>query len=100
MLCLSLMSIYVVFVIIAENEFYDGDCVLSIEGPAATNNNKCRLGPLPPLPKEVSSDNQTLNMSFFGRGRVVKIACFVLISLLEINIFKSCLQFKRNFKSC
>lgn len=66
-LCLSLMSIYVVFVIIAENEFYDADCVLSIEGPPATNNNKCRLGPLPPLPKEVSSDNQTLNMYFFWK---------------------------------
>ena len=59
--------IYVVFLIITENEFYDTDCVLSIDEPTATNK-KCRLGPLPPLPGEVSCDKQILNMYFWMGG--------------------------------
>ena len=54
--------IYVVFLIITENEFYEADCVLSIEEPTAATNNTGRLGPLPPLPSEVSSNKQTFNM--------------------------------------
>ncbi|KAL9959648.1 hypothetical protein ACROYT_G032988 [Oculina patagonica] len=35
------------------NEFYDADCVLTIDGQAATTTNRMsRLGPLPPLPTE------------------------------------------------
>lgn len=73
-----------VFLIITDNEFYDADCVLSIEGQ--TNTRMSRLGSLPPLPTEVSSDKQTLNMSSFffllGGG---ELTCLVLISLLTLR---------------
>ncbi|XP_020631659.1 uncharacterized skeletal organic matrix protein 3-like isoform X2 [Orbicella faveolata] len=54
-----------------QNEFYDTDCVLSIEGPTATTNNTYRLGPLPPLPPEEGTYEEpmiTRNVGYHGLG--------------------------------
>ena len=74
---------YVVFLFITDNEFYDTDCVLSIEGPTAASNKTYRLGPLPPLPSEVSSNKQTLNM----------VSLFVGVSEGVVGIRVSCIDF-------
>lgn len=79
-----------VFLIITDNEFYDADCVLSIEGQ--TNTRMSQLGSLPPLPTEVSSDKQTLNMSsffFLLGGRGINVSCIDFPTYPEINVYNA-----------